>query len=304
VVYRDGRNGDILMKRCAITGVTRDKEYDITKGTEGSQILYMSANHNGEVEVLKVFLKPRPRLRSLIIELDFSQLAVKGRQSQGNIFTRYAIHKIQLKEVIGSTLGGIKVWFDWDVFRLNHDGRGEFIGEFQTNERLLVVNKDGEYYLSNFDPSTHFADNILLIEKYNPEKVFSVSYYDGEQDFHYLKRFMFEPTEKAQCFISNGGKSYLIELNDDMFPCVQVTFGGKHSSRDPEDIDVDEFISVKGFKAKGKRVSSYQIKSIKFIEPLQKEVPSAPAEEDTSDEADTEQHISEQGTASQMTLDI
>lgn len=304
VLYRDGRNGDIMMKRCAITGITRDKEYDITKGTDGSQILYLSANHNGEAEILKVFLKPRPRLRSLIMELDFSKLAIKGRQSQGNIFTRYAIHKVQMKELIGSTLGGIKVWFDWDVFRLNHDGRGQFIGEFLGNERLLVVNKDGEYYLTSFDPSTHFADNILLIEKYEENKVFSATYFDGEQGLHYLKRFTFEPTEKPQSFISNGGNSYLIELNTDTFPCALVSFGGKNASREPEQIDVDEFIGVKGFKAKGKRISNYQVKSVKFIEPLQKE---APAEQEPLEENESEKVEKidfEHGTPSQMTLDI
>lgn len=272
VMYRDGRNGAIMMKRCAITGITRDKEYDITKGTDGSQMLYFSYNPNGEAEVLKVFLKPRPRLRNLIMELDFSQIAIKGRQSQGNIFTRYAIHKIQVKEKIGSTLGGIKVWFDWDVFRLNNDGRGEFLGEFQGNERLLVVNKNGEYYLSGIEPSTHFSDNILLLQKYKEEKVFSATYFDGEQELFYLKRFTFEASDKSQSFISDGNKSYLLELNDDTFPCLAITFGGKHSTREPEEIDVEEFIGVKSHKAKGKRLSSFQVKTAQFVESLQKEI--------------------------------
>jgi topoisomerase-4 subunit A len=302
VLYRNGRNGDIMMKRCAITGITRDKDYDITKGTEGSQILYFSANPNGEAEVLKVFLKPRPRLRNLIMELDFSQMAIKGRQSQGNIFTRYAIHKIQLKEHIGSTLGGIKVWFDWDVFRLNYDGRGEFIGEFIGNEKLLVVNKDGEYFLTGFDPSTHVGDNVLILQKYEPEIVYSATYFDGEQGFFYLKRFTFEPNEKPQSFISNGDKSYLVAINTDTYPCLQIVFGGKNASREPEAIDVDEFIGVKSFKAKGKRVSNYQVKSVSFIEPLQKEPIEEPevVEEDAPD-VDSEDKGS---TASQMTLEL
>ena len=308
VLYRDGRNGDIMMKRCAITGITRDKEYDITKGTEGSQILYMSANPNGEAEILKVFLKPRPRLRNLIMELDFSQLAIKGRQSQGNIFTRYAIHKTQVKEHIGSTLGGLKVWFDWDVFRLNHDGRGEYLGEFTGNDRLLVFNKDGEFYITGFEPSTHFADNILRIEKFIPEKIFSASYFDGEQGLHYIKRFIIEPSEKHQSFISNGGKSYLIELNTDEFPCIKVSFGGKHSSREPENIDVEEFIAVKGFKAKGKRVSTYQVKKVEFTEPLQKEKPSQNNSDEPSDEGlpsnVEEKPTLEHGTPSQMSLEL
>ena len=306
-MYRDGRNGAIMVKRCAITGITRDKEYDITKGTEGSQLLYFSANPNGEAEVLKVFLKPRPRLRNLIMEFDFSQVAIKGRQSQGNIFTRYAIHKIQVKEKTGSTLGGIKVWFDWDVFRLNNDGRGQFIGEFQGNERLLVVNKDGEYYLSGIDPSTHFSDNILLLQKYDEEKIFSATYFDGEQDFFYLKRFTFEGTDKPQSFISNGNKSYLLELSDDLFPCLHITFGGKHSSREPEQIDVEEFIGVKSHKAKGKRLSSFQVKTAKFIEPLLKEIseeqPDSIDPEETPDESFTVTPTDGKN-ASQMTLEL
>ena len=304
VLYRDGRNGAIMMKRCAITGITRDKEYNLTKGTEGSEILYFSHNPNGEAEVLKVFLKPRPRLRNLIMELDFSQIAIKGRQSQGNIFTRYAIHKVQLKEKIGSTLGGIKVWFDWDVFRLNNDERGEYIGEFQSNERLLVVNKDGEYYLSGIDPTTHFSDNILLLEKYNEEKVFTAAYFDGEQELFYLKRFTLEPSEKPQSFISNGGKSYLVEVNDDDYPCLQVTFGGKHAERQPEQIDAEEFIGVNSSKAKGKRVSNYQVKSVKFIEPLEK----GPREEEKEAEAtnnhEQQESNSDKESPSQMTLEL
>jgi topoisomerase-4 subunit A len=303
VLYRDGRNGDIMMKRCAITGITRDKEYDITKGTEGSQILFMSANRNGEAQVLKIFLKPRPRLRNLILELDFSQLAIKGRQSQGNIFTRYAIHKIQVKEQIGSTLGGIKVWFDWDVFRLNNDGRGEYLGDFVSSEKLLVVNKNGEYYLSGFDPSTHVGDNVLMIKKYDAEKVYSAAYFDGEQGFFYLKRFIFEPIERPQSFISNGTKSYLVALNDDIFPCLQVTFGGKYSTRQPENIDVDEFIAIKGFKAKGKRISNYQVKLAKFIEPIEKEKPQEMINEQ-EEEPSIEEKQPDTGKASQMSLDL
>ena len=305
VLYRDGRNGAIMMKRCAITGVTRDKEYNITKGTEGSEVIFLSYNPNGEAEVLKVFLKPRPRLRSLIMELDFSQIAIKGRQSQGNIFTRYAIHKVQVKEKIGSTLGGIKVWFDWDVFRLNNDGRGELIGEFQSSDRLLVVNKDGEYYLSGIDPSTHFSDNILMIEKYKEDKVYSATYFDGEQGFFYVKRFTFEPTDRVQSFISNGNKSYLVELNDDTSPCLMVTFGGKNSGKDPEQIDVEEFIGVKSHKAKGKRISSLPIKTAKFVEPLQKE-PVQEGEADLLPPEPTQQNeVPERGdSASQMTLEL
>ncbi|MBP7170634.1 MAG: DNA gyrase/topoisomerase IV subunit A, partial [Bacteroidales bacterium] len=194
VVYRDGLNGDIMMKRCAINGTTRDKEYDITKGTQGSQILWLSANPNGETEVLKVYLKPRPRLRNLILELDFSQLAVKGRGSQGNIFTRYAIHKIMLKEKIAGAVEGVKVWYDPEVMRLNHEGQGELLGEFLPDERVLVVNPDGTYFLANTNYALRFDVQPLLVEKFNPHKVFSAVYFDGEQKQYYLKRFRFEPT--------------------------------------------------------------------------------------------------------------
>lgn len=300
VLYRDGKSGPIMLKRCSITGVTRDREYDLTKGTPGSEILYLSSNPNGEVELLKVFLKPRPRLRNLILELDFSEVAVRGRQTQGNIFTRYAVHKVQLKEVIGSTLGGIKVWFDWDVFRINNDGRGKYLGEFQTDDALLVVNKSGEYYLSGFDPTTHFADDVLMIEKFDEGKVFSALYYDGNQDYYYIKRFTFDASEKPQSFISEGDSSRLIALSDDLFPCVEVAFGGKHAEREVETIDVEEFIAVKGHKAKGKRVSNYDIKSVKFIEPLEKEV----EEEQLPQEDEPEERHDEPGTPSQMTLEL
>jgi topoisomerase-4 subunit A len=304
VLYRDGRNGEIMMKRCAVTGITRDKEYDITKGTEGSQLLFFSANPNGEAEVLKVFLKPRPRLRNLILELDFSQLAIKGRQSMGNIFTRYAIHKLQVKEHIGSTIGGLKVWFDWDVFRLNTDGRGEYLGEFINGDKLLVVNKSGDFQLTSYDPATHVGDDVLRIEKFIPEKVFTATYFDGEQGFFYLKRFTFEPIDRPTPFIAEEKDSYLVEVNTDRFPCVKVTFGGKNADREPELIDADEFIAVKSFRAKGKRLSNLQIKAVNFIEPLEKELPEEATEEPKDSPGVTQADREEPGLPSQMTLEI
>ncbi|HQB76911.1 MAG TPA: DNA gyrase/topoisomerase IV subunit A [Tenuifilaceae bacterium] len=302
VVYRDGRNGAILMKRCAITGVTRDKEYDMTKGTDGSQILYMSVNPNGEAEILKVFLKPRPRLRNLIIDLDFSTLAIKGRSSMGNIFTRYAIHKMQVKEKGISTLGGLKIWFDEDIYRLNHDERGRFLGEFHDGEKILVVRKAGVYYLTNYDLTNHYEEDILLIEKYEEDKVFSAVYFDGEQKFFYLKRFTFEPTDKPQPFIPEEQGSYLVALNNDIYPCVEVTFKGKNAEKEPEQIDADEFIGVKGFRAKGKRLSTLEVKQVKFIEPLQKEEPID--EDQEMDEPSDADNAELDGDAEQMELDI
>ena len=306
-VYRDGRNGSIMMKRCAITGVTRDKEYDISKGTEGSQVLYMSANPNGEAEILKVFLKPKPRLRNLIIELDFSQLVIKGRSSMGNIFTRYAIHKIQIKEKGVSTLGGHKIWLDEDVLRLNSDGRGKYLGEFVDGEKILTVNGDGTYYTSGFDFSVRFENNPIIIEKFDYRKVFSAVYYDGEQDFFYLKRFVFEPSEKPQSFIAEEPGSKFISINDDDFPCIEITFKGKHAKKDPEQVDVYEFIAVKGYKAKGKRLSTNEVKSVNFIEPLQKELPPSEDEEEEGDVNDDEGDNGlddETDTGTQMTLGI
>jgi len=308
VVYRDGRNGSIMMKRCAITGVTRDKEYDIGKGTEGSQVLYMSANPNGEAEILKVFLKPKPRLRNLIIELDFSQLAIKGRNSMGNIFTRYAIHKIQLKEKGVSTLGGHKIWLDEDVLRLNSDERGKYLGEFVEGDKILVVNGDGTYYLTGFDFSVRFENNPIIIEKYVADKVFSAVYFDGEQDFYYLKRFAFEPTEKPQSFIAEEEGSKFVAISDDDFPCLEITFKGKHAKKDPEQVDVYEFIAVKGYKAKGKRLTTNEVKSITFIEPLQKEIPIPEGEEEDEEDEEVGENDSTNGddenSATQMELGI
>ncbi len=292
VLYRDGLNGDIMMKRCNITGTTRDKEYDITKGTPGSQLLWISANPSGETEVLKVYLKPRPRLRNLILELDFSQLAVKGRNSQGNIFTRYAIHKIMVKEKMAGAVGGVKVWYDSEVMKLNLEGKGELLGEFMPNDRVLVVNPDGTYFLANTSYSLRFDGQPLIIEKYDPQKVFSAVYYDGEQKHYYLKRFRFEPTEKTQIFIPEDEKSRLLALNADTYPSLTITFAGKHAGRQPEIVDVDAFIAVKGIKAKGKRLTIFDVKKIEFAEPLEKEhsafdgtqqVPDSDSSEDETD---------------------
>lgn len=306
VVYRDGRNGSIMMKRCAITGITRDKEYDIGKGTEGSQVLYMSANPNGEAEILKVFLKPKPRLRNLIIELDFSQLAIKGRSSMGNIFTRYAIHKIQIKEKGVSTLGGHQIWLDEDVLRLNSDSRGKYLGEFHDGDKILVVNNDGTYCTTGFDFSVRFENNPIIIEKFDAEKVFSAVYYDGEQDFYYLKRFQFELSDKPQSFIADEEGSKFVAINDDDFPCLEIVFKGKHAKKDPEQVDVYEFIGVKGYKAKGKRLTTNEVKSVTFIEPLQKELPPSEDEEDLDSNGDDNDNPldGETDTGTQMTLGI
>jgi topoisomerase-4 subunit A len=273
-VYRDGKNGGIYVKRFAVVGVTRDKEYNVTQGKEGSQVMWFTANPNGEAEVLKVYLKPRPKLKKLIFDFDFSQLTIKGRNTMGNILSRYAIHKIVLKEKGESTLGGQRIWFDSDVQRLNTDERGEYIGEFRGGERILAVTQQGTFYTTNFDLINRYEEPILLIEKFDAKKIYAATYYDAEQKSCYVKRFTFELSDNTpQTFISEGEGSYLIELSPDRFPQLEITFKGKHAHRSTEYIDVDEFISVKSFRAKGKRVTTYDVNTIEFIEPLEKEDP-------------------------------
>ncbi|HPB05989.1 MAG TPA: DNA gyrase/topoisomerase IV subunit A, partial [Prolixibacteraceae bacterium] len=271
VVYRDGKAGATFMKRFSVTGVTRDKEYDLTQGTAGSKIMYFSANPNGESEVLKVTLKPKPRLKKLVFELDMAELAIKGRQSMGNLVTKNDVHKIALKEKGVSTLGGRKIWFDPDVKRLNADKRGNYLGEFMGEDRLLVITKAGDFEIYNFDLSNHFSDDLLVIEKFDPEKIFSVVYWDNEQSFYYLKRFQIEAdtqTNKPQNFIGENSSNKLMNVTSLRHPRFELVFGGKNSERENECVDVSEFIGIKSFKAKGKRLSTYQIETITEIEPL------------------------------------
>ncbi len=294
VIYRDGMNGSIMMKRCAIKGITRDKEYDITKGTSGSKILYMSANPNGEAEVLDVHLRPRPRMKKTRLELDFSELAIKGRQSMGNILTKYAIHKVRMKEKGLSTLGGYKIWFDWDVLRLNADERGEFLGEFHGDDQILVITKSGKYRMSNFDLTNHYEEDLMIIKKFREDKTFSAVYYDADQDYYYVKRFNFEPTQTLTSFIGDNPENKLIQIMEVEYPRLEVKFGGKHSKRDSEIIEVADFIGVKSFKAKGKRLSRYEVDVIKQLEPIKQ------AEE----EKEQEEAHDEEDDKSQMRLDI
>ncbi len=270
IVYQDGRDGPLLAKRCAITGLTRDKEYNLTRGTQGSRIVYLSVNPNGEAEVIRVHHKPKARLKKLVFEFDFGQMNIKGKSSMGNILTRNAVHKIALKEKGLSTLGGRKIWFDDAVFRLNVDGRGTFLGEFSAEDKIQVITKNGYFRITGFDLSNHFEDNILLIEKYKPGKVYSVVYWDAEQKFYYVKRFMIEESEKPQCFINEDPESRLISITEVEYPRFEIHFGGKHKSRDNEIIEVAEFIGVKSYKAKGKRLTSYMVDNIQEIEPVVK----------------------------------
>ena len=270
----DGKTGIVYAKRFAVTGVTRDKWYDVTQGKPDSTLVWFSANPNGEAEILKIFLKPRPKLKKLIFEYNFAELAVKGRGSMGNILSRNPLHKVQLKTKGIATMGGKPIWFDEDINRLNEDSRGRLLGEFQPGDRILVVCADGTYYTTNFDLSNRYQGELLKVEKFDQEKTFSAIYVDGETGFHYIKRFSFEPSDNVpQLFISDAPGSRFVELSEDLHPQALITFGGKHAKRENEAIDVEEFIGKKGFRAKGKRATAFEVESVKFIEPLQKEEP-------------------------------
>ena len=275
VIYRDGKVGYNYIKRFAVTGVTRDKEYDITKGTEGSRILYFSANANGEAETVKVILKPKPRQKLLVFEKDFSEIAIKGRGSMGNILTKADIHKVSLKQKGSSTLGGRMVWFDRDVLRLNYDGRGEELGEFQSDDLILVILQNGDFYTTNFDLSNHYEPTILNIEKFDANKVWTAALYDADQKYYYLKRFQLEAGSRKQNFLGENPKSRLMLLTDEAYPRIEAVFGGHDAFREPLVLDAEEFIAVKGFKAKGKRISTFDIETINELDPVR----FAPAEQ-------------------------
>lgn len=274
VVYRDGKNGTCYIKRFAVTGVVRDREYDLTQGTPESRVMYFTANPNGEAEIIKVTLKPNPRVRRILFEEDFSQIHIKGRQAMGNILTRLPVHKITLKQRGGSTLGGRKVWFDSDVLRLNYDGRGEYLGEFQGEDLILVVLDDGSFYTTNFDVNNHYENNIRLIEKFAPHKVWTVVFNDADQQgLPYIKRFCFEPTHRRQSFLGDNRHNRLILLTDEYYPRMEVVFGGNDSFRRPLLVDADEFTPIRGYKTKGKRLTTHTVEAVNELEPVRRPEP-------------------------------
>ena len=285
VCYRDGKEGTSYIKRFAVTSVVRDREYDVTQGTPDSRITYFTANPNGEAEIIKVTLKPNPRVRRIIFEEDFSNINIKGRQAMGNILTKLPVHKIALKQRGGSTLGGRKVWFDRDVLRLNYDGRGEYLGEFQSEDTILVVQNSGEFYATNFDLNNHYDDGIRVLEKYDPNKVWTAVLYDADQqNYPYIKRFCFEATARKQNYLGENKNSSLILLTDECYPRLEVVFGGHDNFREPMVVEADEFIAVKGFKAKGKRLTTYTIETINELEPTRQPERSQKTEEQETDE--------------------
>jgi len=269
VIYRDGKTGPNYIKRFPVTGITRDREYDLTMGTVGSRILYFSANSNGEAESVRVILKPKPRQKLLVFDKDFSDVQIKGRGARGITLTKAEVHKISLKQKGGSTLGGRQVWFDPDVQRLNYDGRGRLLGEFHSDDLILVIEDSGKFYMTSFDSTNHYDGNIKVIEKFRPSKIWSAALFDKDQGFPYLKRFPLEVSiNKKLSFIGENADSYLFLLSDTVYPRFEVVFGGHDSFREPTVIDVEEFIGVKSLNAKGKRISTYEIAEIREIEPL------------------------------------
>ena len=283
-VYRDGKKGACYIKRFNVTSMTRDKEYDLTQGTDGSRVMYFTANPNGEAEVIKVTLDPSQNIKRVFLVKDFSEIMIKGRASKGNLLTKYQVTRIGLKSHGHSTLGGRKVWFDPDVNRLNYDDHGKMLGEFYDDDQILVILSNGDYYLSNFDLANHYESNILRIEKYDADKVWTAVLYDADnQGYPYLKRFQMDATKKKQNWLSDNPASQLLLLTDTPYPRLQVTYGGADAFRGSEEIDAEQFIAVKGYKAKGKRLTTYALESIEELEPTR--FPEPPAE--TAD-ADTE----------------
>ena len=273
VVYRDGKGGAFYIKRFNVTSVTHDREYDLTAGAPGSRVAYFTANPNGEAEIIKVTFKPNPRLRKIFFEKDFGEVGVKGRGTRGNLLTKLDVHKITLKSHGASTLGGRNVWYDHDVSRLNYDERGQYLGEFHSDDAIVVVLKNGDYYTTNFDVNNHYETDLLRIEKFDPNKVWTAALYDADQQgFPYIKRFVLERTTglKRFNFTGENAKSELILLTDEVYPRLKVHYGGADAFREPMEIDVDSFIAVKGFKAKGKRITTLNIDKIEELEPLRR----------------------------------
>jgi len=275
VAYRDGRMGNVFVKRFNVTNITRDKWYDVTQGHEMSAILWFTANPNAEEEVIKVYLKPKQKVKKLIFEYDFHTLAIKNRSSMGNILSKNPVQKIVLKSVGGSSLGGKKMWFDWDICRLNEDAHGEYLGEFTGVESILVICRDGTFYTTNIDLSNRYPGDILKVGMLDTEKVWSALYWDGSASSTYIKRFTFEKSDNTvQSFISPEVGSRFIAISGDAYPQLLLTFptGGK-KEREPEYMDVEQFIGVKSFRAKGRKVTYLETESIAFGEPLVKEEP-------------------------------
>ena len=287
VVYKDGREGYYYMKRFNVTSMTRDREYDLTAGTPGSKVNYFTANPNGEAEIIKVVLEPDPKKKrqNIFLERDFSKVMIKSRGAKGVILTKQSIHRIGLKSQGHSTLGGRKVWFDPDVKRINYEEHGRFLGEFFDEDRILVILDNNDFYITNFDANNHYPDNIVRIEKWQPDKVWTAVLFDADnQGYPYIKRFTMDAMAKPQNFVGENANSRLVILTDVPFPRIKVTYGGHDAARSPEEIDAEQFIGQKGFKAKGKRISTWQIGTIEELEPVRFPEPEVQDDEDEVEE--------------------
>lgn len=288
MIYREGKEGPYYMKRFSVTGVTRNTDYPLASDKKGSEMLYFSANPNGEAETVTVLLKPNPRIRKNKMEIDFSELAIKGRDSKGNLVTKYAVKKVDLKEEGVSTLAPRKIWFDDTVRRLNADARGTLLGNFKGDDKILTINSNGEAKLVSFDLGNRFDDEYLVLEKWRPEQPVTCIYYDGEKEIYFIKRFLLENTTNVQTFMpSEHPKSFIeniIVANDSTAEIIFAKDKGKE--RDPEIINIDEFIAVKGIKAIGNQFTKFKVKAINITIP-------EPEEHEGFDEVEqTEGHIS------------
>ena len=307
VVYRDGKKGPCYIKRFNITGITRDREYDLTQGTPGSKVMYFTANPNGEAEVIKITLDASVqsvnKRMSIFLERSFADVIIKGRASKGNLLTKKPVHKIGLKSHGHSTLGGRKVWYDPDVNRLNYDEHGRLLGEFYDDDQILVVLRNGDFYLTNFDLNNHFEENILRIEKFEEDKVWTAVLFDADnQGYPYIKRFLMEATKRKQNFLGENPESSLILLTDVVYPLVKVTYGGADEFRGSEEIDAEQFIGVKGFKAKGKRISTWQVESVEELEPVR--FPETDENAEESEEPESEEDLDpDSGKSEQQIID-
>lgn len=292
VVYRDGKAGYYYIKRFNVTSVTRDREYDLTKGTPGSKVVYFTANPNGEAEIIKLTMEPGPKVRKLFVELDFSQIMIKGRAAAGNIASKTPVHRIGLKSHGHSTLGGRNVWFDPDTQRLNYDAHGDLLGEFFDDDRIIVFLKNGDVYITNFDINNHYEDNILKIEKWNQEKVWTLLFRNGEQQGQiYMKRFKTDLVAKRHQTILGHPDSQIVLLTDTVYPRIQVDFVNNDSVKhEPMEIDCEQFVEVKvaGFKAKGRRVAVWPVAGVEELEPTRFPEPEQTTESDKSENSDTD----------------
>ncbi len=306
MIYRDGPRGNYFVKRFAVTSVTRDKDYDLTAGTENSKVEWFTANPNGEAEVIQVHVRPKPKLKKLKFDFDFAEQAIKGRGAKGNTFSKNALKKIELKEQGLSTLGARKIWFDDTVQRLNAESRGELLGEFAPEDKILTVNQAGEYKLLGFDLSTQFDDDMILIEQWNPEKPLSVVYFDTDKKIYMIKRFLVEKSTKPVEFVPEGEEFQLELVTSDWKPRLQINFRKKpgEDEAQTEEINVEEFIGVKGVKAKGNILTKDTVNTIDLLEPIPYEPPAKEVDDEEEPPTDDGEKEAEEATDSEESTTV